>query len=231
MSFAPGTADAIAALGLPVLCADTCSILDIVRDPIRRDLQPEHIEVAKHLVNEMKATRLVALFAQQVTRELADNVDNVIAVSKASLDKLKGELLRIQRLAQVHRPSENLTLDFIDQHVTDARTLYNEWTGAARVVEHSADAAMRAYERVSQCLAPAQRGKDSSKDCLVIETYFEAVTELREAGLEAPIVFLTRNSADYEVDRKLEKGLAVRFEELRMGYAPNTSRAKHLLAL
>ena len=40
-------------------------------------------------------------------------------------------------------------------------------------------------------VAPARRGKDSSKDCLVYETYLEAVAALRGAGVAAPIVFLS----------------------------------------
>ncbi len=43
-------------------------------------------------------------------------------------------------------------------------------------------------------IAPARRGKDSSKDCIVFETYLSCAGMLRTEGLAAPIVFLSSDT-------------------------------------
>ena len=56
---------AISSLGVPVLCIDTCSILDIMRDPTREGAKPHERQAAIDLVTHAEAGRLVCIVAQQ----------------------------------------------------------------------------------------------------------------------------------------------------------------------
>jgi hypothetical protein len=80
---------------------------------------------------------------------------------------------------------------------------------------------------------PLQSGKQSMKECVVIETYLDAVVELRKAGLKSPLVFVFSNIKDYagETGTVLRPDLAAEFAALDMEYAPNLSAAKHYLGL
>jgi hypothetical protein len=93
--------------------------------------------------------------------------------------------------------------------------------------------ASRALLRLNQARTPARKGRDSMKDCVVIETYLDAVGELRAAGLESKIVFVSPNTKDYagEPGRALKPDLAQEFATLGMEYAPNLAAAKHLLGM
>ncbi|KVD94543.1 hypothetical protein WI90_07765 [Burkholderia ubonensis] len=81
---------------------------------------------------------------------------------------------------------------------------------------------------------PAQKGKDSMKDCVVIETYLDAVKALRNSGLSSRIVFLSSNIKDYtgkESGGLLNADLGKEFANLNIDYARNASQAKYLLGL
>jgi hypothetical protein len=98
-------------------------------------------------------------------------------------------------------------------------------------VSQTTDIASRAFNRVSRAITPARRGKDSMKDCVVIETYLDIIATLRSAGLRTPIVFASSNTKDYaqENSSRLKSDLAAEFTALNIEYAPNLSAAKDLL--
>ena len=81
--------------------------------------------------------------------------------------------------------------------------------------------------------APARKGKDSLQDCVVLETYLEAVGELRRHGLTTPVVFLSSNTNDYSESStkksELHPGLLPQFAALDMQYATGHGMAKALL--
>lgn len=80
--------------------------------------------------------------------------------------------------------------------------------------------------------APARRGKDSTKDCLVYETYLEAAGDSRTSGVTTPIVFLSSNTQEYFTEGSILKPDIVEdFDNLSLSYAPNMSAAKQTLRL
>ena len=104
---------------------------------------------------------------------------------------------------------------------------------AATPMPAAAHIASRAFLRLNQARAPARKGKDSMKDCVVIETYLDVAARLRAAGLKSKIVFASSNTKDYTGDtrRALRPDLAEEFALLEMEYAPNLAAARHLLGL
>jgi len=104
---------------------------------------------------------------------------------------------------------------------------------ATRVAE-GPDVAGRAFARVRANVAPSTKGKQSIKDCVVIETYFDHVRRLRDAGDHARVVFLSSNREDYCEGRgslALRPPLAAEFTALNMEFWPNFGAAKHALGL
>lgn len=121
----------------------------------------------------------------------------------------------------------------LDNHTFQARQFADRWIGAAELIQQGPDIPLRAVQRVLAAQTPAKKGKDSTKDCIVVETYLDVVAQLRSAGLSAPIVFVSSNVRDYAeaTGTRLQADLASEFAVLSLEFAPNLSAAKHLLGL
>jgi hypothetical protein len=223
---------AIAAAGVPVLCLDTCSILDIMRDPTRETARPRDREAAIDLVSTAEAGRLVCLMAEQVAIEFAEHDQSIQDEAARNLRKLREQVERINRISHVYGAPGTIDLTHLDDHVARARNIVGRWLAQLIKLTPSAVVPAKAFVRMNAALAPARRGKESSKDCLIYETYLEAVTALRSAGVTSPIVFLSSNTDEYLIERRvLRAEIAADFGNLAIKYASNMSAAKHMLGL
>ncbi|MDJ0448820.1 PIN domain-containing protein [Methylocystis sp. JR02] len=224
----------IVALGVPVLCFDTCTALDLMRDPTREAIKAHERRAALDLLSAIENLGPPALLmAEQVQREFNENADGVEEDARAALRKLKAQIQRIDEIAAVYGAVGLTNLDHLNNHVIQARQVADRWIRAAALVRPGADIPSRAVQRVLEARTPAKKGKDSTKDCVVIETYLDVVTGLRAAGLSAPIVFVSSNVKDYAegTGTRLHSDLASEFASLALEFAPNLAAAKHFLGL
>jgi len=230
-----GTAIArITALGAPVLCFDTCTALDLVRDPTRDAVRAHERQAALALLAAAEGgTDLVLLMADQVAFEFKENVTAVEEEAIQALSRLKAQIRRIDALAAAYGISGQASLDHLDDHVTRARTVADRWIAAATPAQQGPDIASRAFLRLNQVQTPAKKGKDSMKDCVVIETYLDMVAQLRKAGLASKITFASSNTKDYAgaTGTTLNADIASEFFAVGLDYAPNLAAAKHQLGL
>lgn len=223
---------AIAKAGVPVLCIDTCSILDIMRDPTRESAKPHDRQAAIDLVVAAEAGRLICLIAEQVAIEFCDHDQPVQDEAERNLKKVREQVGRINSLSAVFGAPGIIDFSHLDDHVGRARAVVGRWLAKLGKVTPGPSAPAKAFARVNAGIAPARRGKDSSKDCLVYETYLEAVSALRSAGAIAPIIFLSSNTNEYLTENKvLKPEIAAEFGAISLGYAPNMSAAKYGLGL
>lgn len=220
----------VAALGAPVLCADTCSVLDVMRDPTRDEARVHNARAVLDLVAKMEANgELVCLLADQVKLELAAHLQTIQAETKNQLKNLTERVNRVNSIAALFGPSSIVDLAHLTGHEVRARTVVDRWIDAAEVVPQRPEIAGRAVARVIAPKAPARQGKDSTKDCIVIETYLDAIRALRAAGLQSKIVFLSSNTKDYTNSQHggLHDDLKPDFQALNIEYAPNAGAAKY----
>lgn len=231
----PGTDIAsIIQLGAPVLCNDTCTVLDLMRDPTRDSVSVGERQYALALLGALESgSQLVGLVADQVSLEFNANRQGVENETSQALARLKAQIGRVEAVASVYGSVGQASLIHLDDHVLRASAIADRWMKASQRAPQGPNIASRALLRLNQALTPAKKGKDSMKDCVVIETYLEAAAELRAGGLTAPIVFVSSNVRDYagETGSKLKPDLAAEFANLGLEYAPNLSAAKHLLGL
>ena len=224
----------VAALGAPVLCFDTCTVLDLMRDPTRDSVRTHERQAALDLLEAMETnTNLVALMAEQVGFEFGENAKTVEDEATQALEKLRDQLARIDAVAAVYGGAGQASLSHLDDHMVRVRAVVDRWIGVATLAAQGPDIAARALLRVNRVRTPAKKGKDSMKDCVVIETYLDVVGELRAADLGSKIVFVSSNTKDYagELGTILKLDLAQEFAALGIEYAPNLAAAKHLLGL
>jgi len=224
----------IVALNAPVLCLDTCSLLDMMRDPTRDTIrEPERRAVHDLLTAVEGGSALVALVADQVVAEFDVHADEIEKEAGRALQKLRDDLARIDAVAAVYGSAGPTDLSHLDDHVTRARRVVGRWFAAAKPAVQASHIPVSAWKRVTQARTPARKGKESMKDCVVIETYLDVVGSLRSAGLKSKVVFVSSNKKDYAVETgsTLRPDLAADFDPLGMEYAPNMAAAKHLLGV
>ena len=217
---------------IPVLCVDTCSILDVMRDPTRDTARPADRQVAIDLVTLAEAGGVHFFMPQQVATEFADYDQSIQEEATRNLKKLRDQVARVNTLVGVYGSSAVVDLNHFDDYVVRARGVVARWLAQLKVISPSPHAPTKAFARVNAGIAPAKRGKDSSKDCLVFETVLEMAAAARAAGATHPIVFLSSNTADYLTEGKsLKPDIAKEFLALGVEYAPNIGAAKHALGL
>jgi hypothetical protein len=223
---------AIVTASVPVLCIDTCSILDIMRDPTRDTARPIDRQAAIDLVAAAESGQLVCLAAEQVLIEFADHDQNIQDEAKRNINKLIEQVERLNKISAVYGVTTTTNMLHLDDHVSRSRSLVGRWLAQLDKIIPGPSTHTRAFARMNACRAPARRGKESSKDCLVYETYHEAIATLRGAGMVKPIVFLSSNTQDYRAGgSKIKPEIDSELTALNVAYAPTMSEAKFRLGI
>ncbi len=231
MGLQPADVSRLVQANLPVLCLDTCSILDIMRDPTRDEARPSDFAVALDLLDRIEPQKsLVALVCDQARIEFSEHVDHVEKECGEKLQKFAEKIRRIDEIAKHLGANGSAATGHILGHSARARAVSERLLGACESAPQSAQIRDRAFDRVYRAIAPAQKAKDSLKDCIVIETYLEAIQRLRNGGLSSKVVFLSSNTNDYlDQAKKLPTALRAEFDALGMEYAPNFGAARGYL--
>jgi hypothetical protein len=223
--------------GAPVLFADTCSILDLMRDPTRGSVLESDRRAAVALLVAMEnSSRLSGIVAEQVVLEMNENAQAVEVETTNAIGSLASNLARLDALHGIYGGTGASSVIHLQDHTVRARRVFDRWVAASMQVPTPGAGYKRAMDRINQAgepRAPARKGKDSIKDCVVIETYLEAAFLLRQAGLASTFVFLSSNTRDYRDtgSTKLRPELQVDFGPSRIDYASNYGHAQHLLGI
>lgn len=224
----------LAGRGSPVLCVDTCTVLDVVRDITRETVTHGDVKAGLALLSIAEAgSGLTVLMAEQVVLELGANVVCVEEEARAALKKFLDQAQRIHDVAGAFGAQGSLQVHHLDGHVGRAKPVFDRWRQVAQVVPHNDSVASRPFRRVNAPRTPARLGKESMKDCVIVEAYIEVAGQLRAAGMTAPIVFASSNTKEYFAPntRHLQADIAQDLGAVPMEYAPNFGAAKHSLGL
>lgn len=234
MSLTAAELAALVALKAPILCVDTCSLLDVVRDLTRSTLSPSDAQAGMALLTAAETgAQLVVLMASQVGLELTANRVDVEQEASGKLAKMSQQIQRMHDVVTLFGGQGALQVAHFQGHATRAGVVLDRWIKVAQTVPDDAAVAGRALSRVNAARAPARKGKESMKDCVIVETYLEAAQQLRVAGLASPIVFTSSNTKEYHGPNgsHLLPDLAADMAVHLVDYAPNFGAAKHLLHL
>ena len=224
----------VVSLRAPVLMLDTCVLLDVVRDITRPDVLLHNVKAAMAMLQAAESgTDLVVLMAEQVSTELQVNLPDVEKGAEASLEKFQAQARRVDHVAAEFGAVGTMATSHLTDHVVRARSTMDRWERAALPVSPGPGVPAKAIHRVVNAIAPSRKGKDSTKDCLIVETYLEATAQLRRVSFTGKIVFGSSNTDDY-VDKatgKLHLALENEFALHNMQYGMNFGSMKHLLGI
>ena len=226
------SAAGLAMSSVPVLCFDTCSLLDIMRDPSRDTMRVPDRIAGLELLEAAEGGRLQFFLPEQVATEFNEHDVSTQEEAERAINRVRDHLSRINALDAVYGAAKVVDLAHLDGHVGRAHGIVGRWLARLQTFKPGDDAPAKAFARVNTATPPAMRGKESSKDCLVYETVLELASGLRRAGTKEPIVFLSSNTNEYLLDRRsLKPEITAEFAPLGLDYAQNMGLAKHLLGL
>jgi hypothetical protein len=234
MSLAQAEIGDLVALGAPILCVDTCTLLDVIRDITRETIRLTDTQAGFVLLESAeRRSDLVVLMAEQVSIELASNLPDVQQEAEDKLAKFRTQVQRIHDIATAFGASGAIATSHLYGHVSRARLVLDRWETIARRIPSNHGVAGRALARVNEPRTPARKGKESMKDCAVIEAYLEAAQQLRANGLTAPIIFASSNTKDYYAPNTshLQADIASDLGAHTIDYAPTFGAAKHFLGI
>ncbi|WP_259223612.1 hypothetical protein [Bradyrhizobium japonicum] len=205
-----------------------------MRDPTRDSARAHERAAAQALLTSMTAgPTLISVVADQARREFGDNAPKVEQEATQALLKLRERITRANDIDKAFGGVGEVDLTHLDDHVPRARAVADRWMVTSATAGQSGEVAGRALARMLAPHTPSKKGKDSMKDCVVIETYLDVIAALRTAGLRSKIVFASSNIDDYANERRgvLNPDLQAEFVPLNIEYAPNLAAAKHWLGI
>lgn len=209
-------------MGIPVLIPDACALLDLVRAPAWERFSEEDGRAAVGLLAMAETGELAVAVPQQALAEYEANLSSVRERTSADLGKMAEAVGRT--FARMRSIGEPLVPDAPDlSRFAEAGLPLAERMIARAVTFVAGDEEERkALRRLLRTIPPAQKGKASQGDCLIVESSLRLAASLRDAGHSGPVVFLSSNVHDYCTagsGGRLAPPLDVEFPDARLGYA------------
>lgn len=213
----------------PVLCVDTCSLLDVLRAPMR-SAGVDTIAAADRLLQAQQTGRLTMFLASSTLPEFARNEDSVKQELARHLSRLDDEFAKAadclkqcgSSLAPVSVSSSQL------QGCLEGK--YSALLNACYVLEIDDQAQSRAMHRIVHQLRPSRKG--SGFDANIIEHYLILGLELKRVGFGEPFAFVSSNTADYcEAKGTLHADLSADFRAVSLEYTASLPWSESALGL
>jgi hypothetical protein len=220
--------------GAPVLMLDTCSLLDIVREPMRQDCKLGNVKAAMAMLLAAEASsKLTVLIAEQVALELNDNTADVMQVAHNAMSRYIVQAKHVDQVALEFGAVGSMSTTHLVDHLVRAKSVLDRWVTVGIQVPAGPAVAQKAMHRVRHGIAPSKRGTENSKDCFVVESYLEVAVQLNAAGFKERIVFGSSNTKEYQdsVTGQPPYPLDAELSAQRVDYAPTHVQMKGLLGV
>lgn len=219
----------------PVLLLDTCTILDVVRAPIRDQLTIHDIQAVHTLIGRAADAPPTVSFviSTQVLQEFGEHIVEVEKETGDKLEKTSNEFGAILRRMEALSPNCGFprAVDLLDLGFPErGRQLADKIVQLSSVLAEDQDDILKAYSRVTRAMPPATRTKQSVKDCHITESYLRLAASLCCCGFSRNMVFASSNTKDYQQGHQsLHPALRTEFDSVCLEYSPNWSAARHEL--
>lgn len=196
----------------PVFFFDTCSILDILNSIHLYGLSESYASNMLELIKiNGKSCWLVS--CQNVNEEWVDNIDAVLSTMEKEIKKLDRSISSTINVTNlVLNTNYSMLPKFSGLSISSKiKSLSESFLNSCRCIERTNDHTLKAMQRVRKLEAPARKGKLEPKDCEIVECFLELCQELRGAGFNEKIIFVTANKDDFGSYNDLKLPLDTQF--------------------
>jgi hypothetical protein len=212
----------------PVLFVDSCTLLDIVRAPLRN--KPNEVRVARQFLASVRKTpkTIHMLISSPTPQEWSDHIaeaaaDCANAVTACNAVSSICGHLALPAIATL--PAAVLTLPDM------LRDLSSDLLGEAVQIKNQAVAMDKAIARIIASTPPAKPGGKGAKDSIILEHAVETTSKLRSRGFAGTCLFVSSNTNDFAVKggTTLHATLVPVFHPVGLQYAVSLEDAEAIL--
>lgn len=213
----------------PVLCLDTCSLLDVWRTLLRIDVQV--LDSAQSVDTAIVTTppQLWSVIVDQVQVEWDRNLPTVRQEAGTRLRELETALKRVhdvvERMPTLTRPNHTSLNSFLLDPFLEGLTK-SIFSHSVRLELNESAGAKALKRNLSRC-APAEQG-GSIEDCVIIEHYLGLASALKAREFANPVIFVSSNSNDYGKPGKLLGSLQAEFDGAGLQFAVHLAHARSI---
>ena len=148
------------AMDIPVLCLDTCILLDMLRDPTRKDVRVDHHNSSIVLLAAAQSgPAFEVCIAEQVEKEFLDHVDEVEKDARRRVKSLQDQVEKLNSLVSLHGTSYLIDLHHWNGHEARCSSHAKLWMNAGMIVKKSGVTLDNAFRRVTQARNPSTKGE------------------------------------------------------------------------
>ncbi|MCX9044900.1 PIN domain-containing protein, partial [Citrobacter portucalensis] len=150
---------------------------------------------------------------QNVNEEWIDNIDAVLSTMEKEIKKLDRSISSTINVTNlVLNTNYSMPPKFSGLSISSKiKSLSESFLNSCRCIERTNDHTLKAMQRVRKLEAPARKGKLEPKDCEIVECFLELCQELRGAGFNEKIIFVTANKDDFGSHNDLKSPLDTQF--------------------
>lgn len=214
-----------------ILYLDTCVFLDILRSPVRENIDSGSARFAQSLIGRSNSNprSLWLLTSETVEIEWQENIDGVF-------EEVEREILKLESKRRHLLSAANAATSAQYQHgqiesaldlAKKLKLLSKSLLDACVVVTPEDSHSLRAMTRVKQYLPPAKRGKAEPKDCEIYELFLGLCRELRMRSIDNDFVFSSSNTKEYGQENS--GGIQPELTSVGAKYASNLAWAEAVL--
>lgn len=215
----------------PVLLIDTCTVLDIIRTPSRRNVWD--LEGANRVVNAAcdSSPTCALVVSSIVPREFSDNLEAAERELTNFLSNLDDSVKQFEIACKVVGVAFNPACTFTGTSLKDKlKHLAKSMIDKAFVVDEEDRFGLLATKRAIEGKRPSRKG--AVKDCIITEEYLEVARRLFSQSFNYPVVFISSNTRDFCSDSKwLHPDLESEFSAANLQYCQNWRHAVALLGI
>lgn len=224
----------LATADTPVLLLDTCTILDVVRAPVRNQLSVHDIQAVHTLIGRTAEAPPTVSFVitEQVLQEFREHIEAVETEALNALKKAANEFTGILKRIRALCPGDCIpgAVDLLSLRSPQKGRMLSEEIVQTSVILTDRDLRAKAFDRVALTRPPSRKANQSVKDCLIAESYLRLAATLHTGGFARNVVFATSNIHDYQQGHSsLHPELRTEFNSVCLGYAPSWAAARHEL--
>lgn len=229
-----GTIQDIAQSNVAVLLPDTCILLDLIRTPRRDTVDDASMLAGRAIRDAICQSGIVGcIVAEQVRIEHTENHPKIRDDTLTAIQKLKDELKRIDKWSIALGHASQTDISHFTTRVPVAESVMCDILNSA--LSHATNVGItgRGFARVMQKQTPAKQGKDSIKDCVIVESYLEVAQSLRDLGHTGNIIFASSNTSEFlsGSPTTLNADISTEFASLGILYSRSLPETKHLLGV
>lgn len=218
------------AAAMPVLFTDTCTLVDVIRAPMRPVQLRGCVKASQEL---LELLTLPPPQCSLVTASLVRGEWQTYAVPTAG--ELRKHLEQLDNFAAEFHDccSHTGLMPAFDRAAYRCAGLTEKLYDLSRGLLDKAihllpedTTGIRAYQRALSCTPPSRKGGELT-DCTILEECLEVCRQLRHAGFVKKLVFCTSNTQDYCDGTRPHATLAAEFSRVSLAFTTNLRWAVH----